>query len=927
MKYVILLLISIISMQTVVAQKPIKVKGVVKTSDGKNLGGASILLYTPGKPDTLRAVSNDKGVFTIANVVPGKVTLIVSFIGYRSFFNEYDYSKSTEDENIWDIAMTPGDNLLEAVTVQAAKIQIKEDTISYSIDSTMYRKNDNVEEVLKRLPGVEVDKTGKVTAQGKEVTRVKVNGKDFFGGDVTTATRELNADMVDKIQIIDDYGDQSAFTGVRDGEAAKTLNIQLKKDKNKGYFGNLTAGVGTEERYLGGVSLNFFNNDRQISIIGNINNTNASNFNFGNIGGPMGATIGAIAGRGGGGFGGFGNTGNNDGINVSKSLGVNFRDEWGKKISAYGSYSFSDRRSSIIQNQTQDNLLSSGNIQNIQNANNYNVNVNHRFQFNIEYRIDSFNYIKFTPQVNYRETDRDNVTDFAFSGISGAKTNDGITTTISNSETPNISGTLLFNHRFKKRGRTFSLNLNAGDSRTESDEDFVNLNTIYALPPFTDSLYQNILQDNTSENLGVRASYIEPLSKKKSLEFNYAYSQQLSGNDRQNYLVNPYTGDQAFQESLSNIFDNTYITNRFGFNYRLNEKKYNYSIGLAVQPATIQTNSVTGKFSSKQNIVNFFPVVRYSYNFSRSRSLSVNYNGNTNQPSFTQLQPVTDSSNPQFIVVGNPELRPEFTNTLNLRYNNFDFISGNVFFGNILASFTNDKIVNNVFQKGPGSQETRYLNSNGFFTLGAFYAVSRPYQNRKYVFTLGGNLTYNNNLSFIADEKNKGKNLILGQRLAFDYRLKKWLESNLTFNFNIINNKYSINEQLNTNTQAYTISHNSRIFFPKSFILNYDLEKVFNVGLADNVTTNPFIINAALEKQFSKNKNLSLKLQALDMLNQNIGIARAVTGNTVTDTRTNRLGRYFMLSAIFRLNKFVGKAPQQNTMMMGGPGSPGMIRN
>jgi hypothetical protein len=236
MKYAFLLLISFISMQSVVAQKPIKVKGVVKTSEGKNLSGASVVLYYPGKTDSLRAVTNDKGSFTISNVVPGKVSLLVSFIGYRSFFNEYDYSKSSEDENIWDIAMTPGDNLLEGVTVQAAKIQIKEDTISYSIDSTMYRKNDNVEEVLKKLPGVEVDKTGKVTAQGKEVTRVKVNGKDFFGGDVTTATRELNADMVDKIQIVDDYGDQSAFTGVRDGEATKTLNIQLKKDKNKGYF-------------------------------------------------------------------------------------------------------------------------------------------------------------------------------------------------------------------------------------------------------------------------------------------------------------------------------------------------------------------------------------------------------------------------------------------------------------------------------------------------------------------------------------------------------------------------------------------------------------------------------------------------------------------------------------------------------------------
>jgi hypothetical protein len=925
MKYVFLLLISFISMQSVVAQKPIKVKGLVKTSEGKNLSGASVVLYYPGKKDSLRAVTNDKGSFTIPNVVPGKVSVLVSFIGYRSFFNEYDYSKSTEDENIWDITMTPGDNLLEDVTVQAAKIQIKEDTISYIIDSTMYRKNDNVEEVLKKLPGVEVDKTGKVTAQGKEVTRVKVNGKDFFGGDVTTATREINADMVDKIQIVDDYGDQSAFTGVRDGEATKTLNIQLKKDKNKGYFGNVTAGVGTEERYLAGVSLNLFNNDRQVSIIGNINNTNASNFNFGNVGGGMGTAMAAFGGRGGG--GGFGNTGINDGINVTKSLGVNFRDQWGSKVSAYGSYSFSDRRSTIIQSQTQENFLEDGIITNVQNANNYNTNINHRFQFNIEYKIDSFNYIKFTPQVNFRQNDKDNVSDFSFTNASGVKTNDGITSSVSDSKTPNISGTLLFNHRFKKRGRTFSLNLNAGNSNTSSDEDFVNLNTVYAVPPFTDSLYQNILQDNTSDNLSIRASYIEPLSKKKSLEFNYAYSEQLSGNDRQNFLVNPYTGELTFQESLSNIFDNTYITNRFGFNYRMNEKKYNYSVGFAVQPASIETNSVTGKFSSKQNIVNYFPVVRYSYNFSRSRSFSINYNGSTNQPSFTQLQPVTDSSNPQFVTVGNPELRPEFTNTLNLRYNNFDFISGNVFFGNIFGSFTDDKIVNNVFQTGPGTQETRYLNANGYFTLGAFYAISRPYQNRKYVFTLGGNLAYNNNVSYIADQKNIGKNLVVGQRLAFDYRLKQWLESNLTFNFNINNNEYSLNKQLNSTTKTYTISHNSRIFFPKSFILSYDLEKVINEGFAGNVNTNPFIINATLEKQFSKKKNLSLKLQAFDMLNENIGISRTVQNNTVTDTRTNRLGRYFMLSAVIRLNKFVGQAPQQSGMMMGGPGAPTIIRN
>ncbi len=913
-----------------VAQKQLSVKGAVKTEDGKPLSGASVVLYYAGKKDSLKTVSNEKGAFAFNNVAPAKVQVVVTFIGYRKFANEYDYSSAFGEQNIWDIVMTPGDYTLETVTVEAAKIQIKEDTVSYKIDSTMYRKNDNVEEVLKRLPGIEVDRAGKVTAQGKEVTRVKVNGKDFFGGDVTTATRELNADMVDRIQVIDDYGDQSAFTGVRDGEATKTLNIQLKKDKNKGYFGNITAGAGTEDRYLGGLSLNLFNNDQQISVIGNINNTNASTFNFGNSGSPMGAMMGGMArsmgiGRGGAGAGSaFGNFGNNDGININKSLGINFKDQWGPKVSAYGSYSVSERNSLTINNTTQQNIFQNSSVTNIQNSNNDAVNTNHRFSFNIEYTIDSFNYIKFTPNVSYRNSDATNFSDFLFLGNNAAKTNEGITSSLSHSEAPNFSGTVLFNHRFKTRGRTLSLNLNAGTSRTESTDDYQNLSTIYQQGGTTrdSALYQNIVQDNENKNASLRASYIEPLNRKQSLEFNYAYTRQLTGNDRENYLVDPVTGQLTYVDSLSNIFDNTYITNRFGVNFRTNQKKYNYSVGLAVQPASIETNSITGKYSFKQDIVNYFPLVRYAYNFSRSRSLSINYNGSTNQPSFTQLQPVTDFSNPQFITIGNPNLRPEFNNVLSVRYNNFDFISGNVFFGNISASFTNDKIVSNVANKGFGVQETRYLNSDGYYTVSGFYNMSRPFQNRKYVVSVGGNATFFNNVSFVNDQRNKGRNWLFGQRVSFDYKLKKWLETNLAVNFSLNNSEYSLQKQLNNTTRAWMISHNSRIFLPKGIVFTYDIDKTINDGFANNVTVNPLIINANLEKQFFAKKNLSIKLQAMDMLNENTNISRSVTATGFTDSRTNRLGRYYMLSFIFRLNKFQGQAPA--TRSMGGPPPPPM---
>ena len=894
------------------AQSPISIRGIVKTADGKSMANASVLLYYKGRHDTLKTVSNDKGVFAFKSVLPRNVAVMVSYIGYKTFSNSYDFSKATGEQSIFDIVMNPGDNLLEGVTLESNKVQIKEDTVSFLIDSTMYRKNDNVEEVLKKLPGVQVDKDGTVTAQGKQVTKVKVNGKEFFGGDVTTATREINADMVDRIQVIDDYGDQSAFTGIRDGDPSKTLNIQLKKDKNKGYFGNVTAGGGTDGRYLGSVSVNKFNNNQQISLIGNLNNTNASTFNFGS--GAMGNMISGMArsmgiGRGGGGVGSaLGNFGLSDGIATTKSIGLNYRDEWSPKISAYGSYSFSRKATNTIKNITQQSFFQDSSTNSIQNSNDSSYNDNHRFSFNIEYKIDSFNYIKFNPSVTYNSSTTDYISDFVYRDNKGLKYSDGTTQQNGNSSSPNLNANLLFNHRFHKRGRTLSLNLSAGGSSTDGTTEFVNLNTTYFPFNVPVNTYQHITQDNKNNNYGVRASYIEPLSKKRSLEFNYAYNRQFTGNDKETFNVDPVTGVKTYSESQSNIYNNVYETNKFGLNYRTNEKKYNYTIGLAVQPATIRSNSVTAKNDYTQHLLNYYPVIRFAYNFSRSRSFNINYNGNTSQPSYSQLQPVYDSSNLQNIIVGNPNLKPEFTNTLSMRYNNFDFITGNVFFSNISFSFTRDKIVNNTIDRQFGRQETHYLNSDGNYTAFGFYNFSKPIQNRKYVFNIGGNITYNNNIFFVDSVKDKGSNWLLGQRFSTDIKIKKWLETTVGINYSLNSSKYDISKQLNSNATAWTLSQSSRFFLPYNFKFNYDIDKSFNSGYADNVNSNPLIINATLEKTLFKKQNASIKLQAFDLLNENTSINRSYSGNTISDSRTNKLGRYFMLSFVFRLNKFSGQS-------------------
>lgn len=938
--YLVILLVSVAAAPaTLHAQTFISVKGIVKTEEGRTMSGASVALWYQGEKDTVKTVSDESGKFMFSRVKKKKLAILVSFVGFRPFLNSYDYTHADGEQQVWDIVMKPGDNTLQNLTLESSKIQIKEDTIGYVIDSTMYRKNDNVEAMLKNLPGVQVDKDGTVTAQGKQVTKVKVNGKEFFGGDVTTATRELNADMVDKIQFIDDYGDQAAFTGIKDGDPTKTMNIQLRKDKNKGYFGNATVGAGTEDRYQASLSVNRFNNNQQISLLGNLNNNNASLFNFGSFGsgsGSMGNMIGSVVrsfgiGSGGGGIGSLlGNLGVGDGIARTQSLGLNYRDEWGPKLSVYGSYSFSNRGTNTIQDVNQQNSFQNQTNINTRNRNQYEVNENHRFSFNMEYKIDSFNYLKFTPGVTYRKTNGDYYTLNSVFAKSGNKLTDGYIDEYAQYDAPSFTGNLLFNHRFRKRGRTLSVNLNAGTSQNDGTDDLLNANTFYFNGNSFDTLNrQYITQDNNNRNYGARLSYTEPLSRKRSLEFNYAYSYQFTGNDRETFLVDNNTGQKNFSDSLSNIFENKYTTNRFGVNFRTNEKKYNYTVGLAVQPATIRSSSITGKYSYKQDILNFFPVVRFAYNFSRSRSLNINYNGNTSQPSYSQLQPVPDYSNQLYVTIGNPDLRPEFTNTFSMRYNNFDFISGNVFFGNLLFSFTNDKIVTNTTTLGNmGRQETRYLNSNGFYTVSGFYNVSKPIQNRKFVFNLGGNLTYNNNVSYINSEKNIGRNWILAQRFSTDVRIKKWLETTTGVNFALNSTRYSLNSAIlqNLSAQSWILSHTARFFLPKDFIISYDLDKTLNNGYAETVAVNPFIINATLEKQLFKKKNASIKLQAFDLLNENIGINRQVTASSITDTRTNRLGRYFMLSFVIRLNKFSGQQPMPMGMPgMGMPGGGGVI--
>jgi hypothetical protein len=889
------------------AQTGRQVSGSVTDSTGNKISAASVKLISA--TDTLTASTNDLGAFLFRNVSSSAFEISVTRLGFETTSRKYQYNHATSNLSLDPITMNFESKLLNEVVISGApKVTIKEDTVEYKASDYALRENALTEDLLKKLPGVEVDKDGNVKAQGKSITKVRVNGKDFFGGDVKTATQQLPADMSDKIQIVDDYGDQANLTGIKDGDPEKILNIEIRPDKNKGYMARGAIGGGNKERYQASLTANSFKDKQQLSFIGNLNNTNSSVFNFsGGGGGGMRVQIG---GRGGG----SSNSGS-EGITLVGSMGLNYRDEWSKKLSSYGSYSFSNRDNEVSSNQLSQNNFQNSLILNDQNNTNSTASTNHRLNWNLEYRPDSLNYIKFSPSFSYADSESQGFSDYRQLNNS-ALNSAGITSNSRGSEAPTIGGNLLLNHRFAKRGRNISLNMSLNNSETEQDRDELNEYTNYR-PDGDTEVYRRQHLDiiNRSLNSGATLTYNEPLTRTSNLEFSYNLNYTKYKNERETFDLDRQ-GNDVRNETLSNNYDYSFTTNRLGVNYRVNQKKYNYSVGASVQPSVLDGNSViANNFTTYRNTgFNFVPTARFSYNFSRTRAFNASYFGRSSEPDYTQLQPIPDVSNPQYPVIGNPNLNAEFNHRFNLRYNNFEFNTGNVLFTNLSASFTENKIVTDITRLNDPAvglvQETRYQNTDGYYTVNGFYNYSKPFAERKYVVSINGSANFNNNVSFSNGEKNIGKNWVLTQGFNTQINPVKWLEMNPGFTYSYNTNSNDIITNTNTKVSTYGVNFNSKTYFLKTFLIGADLSKTFNNGYSSLLAANPFIINAYLEKQFFKAKNATLRLQAFDLLDENTSVSRSVTANSIVDSRSNRLSRYFMLSFTMRLQKFNGTNTQ-----------------
>ncbi|KQN37913.1 TonB-dependent receptor [Pedobacter sp. Leaf41] len=900
------------------------IKGrTIDTASTTLLAGSTIAILN-SKDSTLVKFtrSAENGSFELNGIKNGKFILLVSYPKYADFVDHFTLDSTTQVKDYGKINLTGMAKILADVIIKGNRnaIKIKGDTTEFDPKAFNIEPNSKVEDLIKQFPGIQVDKDGKITAQGKTVQKVLVDGEEFFGDDPTLVTKNLRADMVESVQLYDKASDQASFTGIDDGEKTKTLNVKLKEDKKNGYFGKVQGGYGTDDFYNGQFMFNKFWGKKKFSAYGILGNNGTVGLGWDDrdkYGGSSGMTMtddGGMYFSSGGSddFDSYDGQYNGQGIPVTRTGGLHFDSKWNKdKESLNTNYKIGSIRVKGDRNTISQNNLSSGVINNISDQYTDNDMFRQKLDATYEVKLDSTLTLKVNVDGTLKQSNTFN--DYNTSSTDG--NNDLLNTTkrtLKNNvdeQMFNING--LLTKRFQKKGRTLSLNLNQSITKSNSDGYLNSENSFYEITGRRDSLInQYKVNDIANSAFKSNLAYTEPLSKTMTVIVNYGLSLMNGKSDRKSFNQSASGNYDILDTEFSNDYELDQIINQGGaiFNYKKGKTIINF--GSKFSGVNFKQTDLYNNKTYDRNFVNYMPQASYQYRFSQQKSFRISYNGNTNQPSLDQIQPVRVNTDPLNISLGNPDLRPSFRSNINANYNSYKVLTNQSIWLSGSYSFTANPIVSDVTTDaltGRSSYRSVNITDKMSKSFSVYAQSSRKISGID--LNAGINLSTNGNSSYnyINKELNNTKNYTYN--LGID--LNKYVEKKYNFYINVgptYNvSRASIGNFGNSDGWGWNGYSSGSVQLPGKFSLSTDTQYEFRGKTQTfNETFSRFLWNASLTKKFLKSENLKLMMSVNDILNQNVGFDRTAYNGNITQSSYTTIMRYFMFSVIWDFNKMGG---------------------
>lgn len=924
-----------------------RISGVVVDGDDKSpIMQATIqVLSLPDSTMVTGDVTDNDGKFSIATR-PGKYVLKVSFVGYTPTYKPFTLTKAKPSLNMGQLTLNSDAIMLEGAVVvaEAPEVTAVADTLVYSSSAYRVPEGSALEELVKKLPGAEVDENGKITINGKEIKKIMIDGKEFFADDPNIAMKNLPVNIIDRVRAYDKQSDMARVTGIDDGEEETVLDLSVKPGMNQGWLGNIDAAMGTEDRYSGKLMASRFWGENQMTAIGSMNNVNDNSF-------P-------------GGGGGFRRGGQN-GLNAIKMGGFNFATK-NEKLETGGSVNFKYNDADIQSKQNAETFVSSdvSSFENVLRAQR-NKNTNLRADFRFEWTPDTMTTLIFRPNFSYGKTNNGSSSkSYTFNDDPGYNIDDMIGTeditslvpeekiintivrnSLSKSDDLSFGGSLMFNRRLGKSGRNITLRGTYNYTNDDSEQFSTSETDYYQKSPEErlEILNRYITTPTKSYNYSLRASYSEPIFKGGFLMFSYNFQYKRSTTDNSTYdMPNDWTIGNGFLQNsavynpeLSKSAEYDYYNHQVDVQLRWIREKMRLNAGVSFQPQNTKLAYKKGSLDTTvvRNVFNFTPTLDFRYNFSKTSQLRINYRGRSSQPSMTDMLPTTDDTDPLNVKMGNPGLKPSFTNSLMGFYNFFNTekqrgLMTHIRFQNVLNSISNRRTYNET----TGGYTTMPENINGNWNLFGLLGTNTALRNKKFTINTFTTISYNNIISYISDkallelaDKNKTKQLNLGERLRGTFR-NDWWEFSLNGTFNTMRTRNSFQEQNNMNTYEFSYGASTNIYLPWNMAIATDLSQNSRRGYSDaSMNRDELIWNAQISQNFLKGNAATVSIQFYDILRNQSNVSRTISAAMRQDTEYNSIYSYCMVHFIYRLNLFGGKsaAGPANRRGPGGFGGPG----